>query len=180
VSAPAPPVVGAVGWRQAIATRRLRLVPLTAEDADALHAALDDPGLHAFTGGRPLAREALRERFAALEAGCSPDGAQTWANWVVRRRDAAIGYVQATVTGRRADVAWVIGRAWQGRGYASEAAAAAAGWLLAAGVEELTAHIHPDHAASAGVARAAGLAPTGEADADGEVVWRRVAADGRG
>ena len=180
MSAPAPSVVGASGWRQTIATRRLRLVPLAAADADALHDVLDDPCLHAFTGGRPLAREALRERFAALEAGRSPDGTQTWANWVVRRRDAAIGYVQATITGRRGDLAWVIGRPWQRRGYASEAAAAAARWLLAAGVDELTAHIHPDHAASAGVARAAGLAPTGEVDGDGEVVWRHIAAGGRG
>lgn len=34
------------------------------------------------------------------------------------------------------------------------------------------AHIHPDHLASAAVARAAGLAPTAEMQ-DGEVRWRR-------
>ena len=46
-------------------------------------------------------------------------------------------------------------------------------WLLASGTADaVVAHIHPDHAASVAVARAAGLAPTAERH-DGEVVWRR-------
>jgi RimJ/RimL family protein N-acetyltransferase len=44
------------------------------------------------------------------------------------------------------------------------------GWLGARGVSSVEAHIHPRHAASAGVARRAGLMPTDEV-ADGEVVW---------
>ena len=88
-------------------------------------------------------------------------------------RDAAIGYVQATVTaaGGVADVAWVIGVPWQGRGFASEAAAALVAWLRAEGVRVVTAHVHPEHAASAAVAARAGLVPTDEIE-DGERVWR--------
>ncbi|MDX2290691.1 MULTISPECIES: GNAT family N-acetyltransferase, partial [Streptomyces] len=61
------------------------------------------------------------------------------------------------------------GTAWQGRGYASEAARALVGWLRPR-VRTVVAHVHPDHAASAAVARAAGLVPTDEVQ-DGEVRW---------
>jgi RimJ/RimL family protein N-acetyltransferase len=47
------------------------------------------------------------------------------------------------------------------------------GWLDAQHVSSVTAHIHPEHAASAAVASSAGLRPTDVIE-DGEVVWRRV------
>jgi RimJ/RimL family protein N-acetyltransferase len=72
--------------------------------------------------------------------------------------------------GRRAEVAWVVGTAWQGRGYASEAAAALAGWLRARGVARIEAHIHPDHHASMTVAGRIGLSPTDHIE-DGERLW---------
>ncbi len=42
--------------------------------------------------------------------------------------------------------------------------------LAQEGVTLLRAHVHPGHGASAGVARAVGLAPT-PAELDGEVRW---------
>ena len=83
----------------------------------------------------------------------------------------AAGYVQATVTADTADVAWVIGEPWQGRGYASEAAQAMVGWLGTHGVRTVTAHIHPEHDASAAVADRVGLKPTLTVE-DGERLWR--------
>jgi RimJ/RimL family protein N-acetyltransferase len=84
--------------------------------------------------------------------------------------------VQATLTrqagGWTAEVAWVVGVPWQGRGYASEAARALVGWLVEAGAGEIVAHVHPGHTASERVAAAAGLVATGE-EVDGERVWRR-------
>lgn len=68
-----------------------------------------------------------------------------------------------------ATLAWTIGTAWQGHGYAKEAAAAIAPWVATSGVVWLRAAIHPEHAASAAI----GLAPTSEV-VDGEVVWRGV------
>jgi len=68
-------------------------------------------------------------------------------------------------------VAWVIGVPSQGRGYATEAAAALVAHLRALGVRTITAHVHPDHAASAAVAAAIGLLPTDETER-GERVWR--------
>ena len=86
----------------------------------------------------------------------------------------AVGYVQATVVdgGRQAEIAWVIGVDWQGRGYATEAARALVAWLDSRGVTTIRAHIHPGHAASAAVARRAGLAPTGHVG-EGEQLWQR-------
>jgi RimJ/RimL family protein N-acetyltransferase len=57
-----------------------------------------------------------------------------------------------------------LGFPYQGHGSAAEAARE---------VHEVVAHIHPDHAASARVARRAGLQPTGDR-VDGEMVWRTV------
>lgn len=69
-----------------------------------------------------------------------------------------------------ADLAWVVTPSEQGRGVASEAAAAVVTWLSLSGVGRLQASIHPDNTASARVARRLGLAPT-SVHVDDEVVW---------
>jgi RimJ/RimL family protein N-acetyltransferase len=159
-----------------IRTARLDLVPLRVDDADELAAVLDDARLHQFVGGRPATLGELREHYSRLVAG-SGDFAEVWLNWIVRRRvdSQAIGTVQATITrppGRsRAQVAWVIGIDWQGRGFASEAARALVDWLWERGADEIVAHVHPEHRASGAVAARAGLEPTDDR-AGGEQVWR--------
>jgi RimJ/RimL family protein N-acetyltransferase len=136
---------------------------------------LNDPRLYEFIGGSPRSIEELRSRYESLASGQSPDGLEAWLNWIVRLHEngAAIGYVQASVMDESADVAWVIGVAWQRQGYASEAALAMVEWLIARGLTSIRACVHPEHAASAGVARLCGLSPTDKM-VDGEVVWRRV------
>jgi RimJ/RimL family protein N-acetyltransferase len=159
----------------AIATERLDLIPLRATDAEEMTEVLADPALYAFIGGSPPTRAELADRYAYQVAGHSPDGSETWRNWIVRERDggAATGFVQATIEadGRTAEIAWVIGVPWQGRGYATESARAVVAWLCAGGAGPITAHVHPDHAASAAVARAAGFEPT-DAFVEGERVWQ--------
>lgn len=153
-------------------TARLDALPLDPAYAGEMAGVLADPALYRFTGGEPPAPDALRARYERQCAG-SPDAGERWWNWVLRVRaeGALAGYVQATVRGSRAEIAWVIGTPWQGRGYAGEAAKGLAAHLASAGgVRELRAHIHPDHAASEAVARAAGLRPT-EAWEDGERRW---------
>jgi RimJ/RimL family protein N-acetyltransferase len=159
-----------------LATPRLDLVPLEPGDADEMVGVLADPRLHVFVGGRPPTLEELRVRYARQAVGHAPDRRETWHNWIVRLRPSgdAVGFVQATVddAGGVADVAWLIGVRWQGRGYATEAARRLVAWLEDRGVQAITAHVHPDHAASAAVARAVGLEPTDELE-DGERTWRR-------
>jgi RimJ/RimL family protein N-acetyltransferase len=153
-------------------TERLTLEPLRADHAAEMAGVLDDERLHEFTGGSPLTSGELAARYARLGGAAARE--REWLNWIVRERagGSAVGTVQATVSwgGASAEVAWVVGVEFQGCGYAKEAARAAAAWLRERGVESLVAHVHPEHRASAGVARALGLAPGGMR-ADGEQRW---------
>jgi RimJ/RimL family protein N-acetyltransferase len=85
-----------------------------------------------------------------------------------------VGTVQATVTHDdgvpTAALAWVVATSRQGEGLATEAARAARDWLREHGVTRFVAHIHPEHGASAAVARHLELAATDERR-DGEVRW---------
>jgi RimJ/RimL family protein N-acetyltransferase len=160
------------GW----STERLDLEPLAVAHAAELAPLLDDPALHEFTGGAPLSAAALAARYARLAARRSPEGDQTWGNWVVRVRatGTAAGTVQATLpaggpAAGPAEVAWVVIRPAQGRGYATEAARSLVALLHEAGWT-VVAHIHPSHLASQQVARGAGLSPTADVR-DGEIRW---------
>jgi RimJ/RimL family protein N-acetyltransferase len=149
---------------------RVTLEPLRVEHAEEMVAVLADPSLYAFAGGAPPSLAQLRARYAAQVAG-GGEG-ERWLNWVVREvaSGVAVGYVQATVRGPEASIAWVIRAGYQGRGFAGDAVLAMIELLRAEGVERLRADIHPDHAASAAVARRAGLSPTDEV-VDGEIRW---------
>jgi len=168
---------------EAMRTARLELEPLRVEHADEAAAVFDDVALHAFMGGAPASAEQLRKRYRQQAVGHSPDGSEAWVNWLLRRHDSGelIGTVQATVSpaAPRADaagepcsaeVAWVIAGPHQGRGFACEAAIAMAAWLRRSGVTTILAHIHPEHGASVGVARALGLRRTAVV-VDGEERW---------
>ena len=162
---------------EAISTERLDLLPLRVEHADEMAAVLSDPGLHAFIGGSPESVEGLRSRYERLVAG-SPDPDVAWCNWVISLREEGrlAGTLQATISpdagGPVAEIAWVVGTPWQGRGLATEATRGLVAWL-GERVGTVIAHIHPDHQASAAVAAACGLAPTDDVQ-DGEVRWSRT------
>lgn len=159
-----------------LSTSRLVLRPLRPEDAEPMLEVLSDRRMYEFTGGGPRTLDQLRERYRLHAVGHSPDRTQRWFNWIVRPRgeEAPVGVVQATVTagGTEAEVAWEIGTAHQGHGYAGEAAIAMIDWLESTGVRRISAFIHPDHAASIRVAERAGLVRTEEL-VDGEFRWRR-------
>jgi len=160
---------------QPVPASRLTLVPLSAGHADEMAAVLADPDLYTFTGGSPPTRQELRARYERWAAG-SPDPAVSWCNWVIQLHSprCLAGTVQATIsTGDEpaAEVAWVVGTPWQRRGIATEAARTLIAWLGQQSVQTVIAHIHPGHQASAAVAAAAGLSPTGQLQ-DGEMRWR--------
>lgn len=180
---------------ETIRTQRLVLEPLAVQHADEMAPVLDDRRLHRYIGGEPLTVDELRARYEHLAAGPAPFHQEYWLTWIVRRvRDGqAVGYVQATVTPtapgftvtppaagstvtpgpprRIASVAWVVGMPYQGFGFATEAARALLDWLLAHGVRDIVATVHPDNRPSAAVAAKLGLRPTGETTGD-EIVWR--------
>ncbi|MEV0410361.1 GNAT family N-acetyltransferase [Streptomyces sp. NPDC050448] len=158
-------------------TPRLSLEPLRTEHAQEAFPVLDDVRLHTWTGGEPSSLEELQARYARQSPGRSPDGSQGWLNWMLRRVEDGrlVGTVQATLYrtesgGLEASLAWVTGVEHQGRGYAREGAQAMAAWLSSHQVSALAAYVHPEHAASAGVARALGLTAS-DTLVDGETRW---------
>jgi RimJ/RimL family protein N-acetyltransferase len=153
---------------------RVVLEPLRVQHAVELVDVLSDAALYRYTGGSPPSAAELEARYGRQVAG-SGDPAEAWHNWVVRLGSdgPAVGYVQATVGPEpaSAELAWVVGTPWQGRGLARESSAVVLDHLLASGVRRVVAHVHPDHLASQRVATSLGLAPTGTL-VDGEVEWR--------
>jgi ribosomal-protein-alanine N-acetyltransferase len=111
--------------RKALQTARLTLEPILPDHADALFGPLQDARLYSFIPQEPPASlAALRERFARLAVGRSPDGTQVWLNWAARRIDsgARVGTYQATVyPGHTADIAYITFAGQQGQGFAREA-----------------------------------------------------------
>lgn len=153
-------------------TKRLVLTPLRVEDAAEMVKVLADSDLYEFTGGDPPGFAVLEARYASQIVG--PEASdEIWHNWILRLResDEAIGFVQATVTGDTADVAWVVGTDWQQRGFATEATMEMCRWFRETGIHRLTAHVNRRHIASERVAESVGLQRTDEMDADGETVW---------
>ncbi len=100
------------------------LEPRTVAHAEELFAVLSDPTLYRYLDEDPPASvEALRLKLARSESRKSPDGSEHWLNWVVRNDfKQVVGYVQATVhPNSEANVAYVIGTAHWGRGFAHRA-----------------------------------------------------------
>lgn len=171
-------MMGSVMWPNVdvITTARCRLEPLETTHAHAMVHVLADPGLYEFTGGSPPTLDQLQHRYDLQSVGHSADGQQWWCNWIVTALGVGcpVGYVQATVEHvggvLQADVAWVIRRADQGRGLATEAARGMMGWLDRHGVVRYAAYIRPEHAASARVASRLGMHRT-PVTRDGEILW---------
>lgn len=169
---------GLVTWPRAesLETPRFLLEPLAAAHVDEMVQVLQPEELYRFTGGEAPTREVLQARYARQMAGHSPDGDAGWLNWIIRARASgrAIGFVQATLTGRAdtavADMAWLVTPTAQGSGAAIKSGAAVLAWLHGLPLRDIRAAIHPEHAASARVAERLGFTPTREM-VRGEVVW---------
>ena len=108
-------------------TRRLTIEPLDVTHAEGLFAALDDPRVGAHIGGPDVSTlPALRERIGRLLVGPQAGSGEVWLNWAVLLDRTVIGRIEATLHDGIAEIAYVFGPPWWGRGYATEATA----WLL--------------------------------------------------
>ena len=116
--------------------------------------------------------EGLRARLRGWESRRSPDGAERWLNWLVLDDEAA-GWVQATIRGDVAVIAYAVLPARRRQGVATEAVAAVTTWLHAEH-RIVEAHIAEDNLASQAVVRRAGFARTTRRCA-GETVWEHKA-----
>ena len=139
---------------------RLSFESLRRGHAEGLFTALDDPRVGRYIGGPDVTTMAeLRARIDRLLAG-SGDDAETWLNWVVRLKGTVIGRIEATLHDGVAEIGYVFGPRWWGRGYGSEAVA----WLLSElrqqGVPEAWASVDPDNEASIRLLRRVGFEET--------------------
>ncbi|MFF0516865.1 GNAT family N-acetyltransferase [Streptomyces sp. NPDC004250] len=148
-------------------TRRLTIRAFKAADAPAVYAMWSDPEVCRYTGDEPatdlsvIVEDIARwQRVTTGGPGCG--------FWAVDAYPAGfVGdvYVRpfAEIPGEQ-EIGWHVSRPHWGRGYATEAAAAAIRYAHAAGVSRLVALIDPDHQASLRVAEKAGLLYEGLSD----------------
>ncbi|MEO8758014.1 MAG: GNAT family N-acetyltransferase [Devosia sp.] len=155
----------------------LTLDPQVAAHAAELYAVLRDPELHRYTDAEaPASETELAARLVRLESRVSPEGTEHWLNWIVRNKAGElVGYVQATVAGQVAEIAYVFGRAYQRRGYAFAATSAMLRELAAAyGVHRASAKLDPDNTASLALLRKLGFVLFATDEAAHEVSYGRA------
>ena len=162
---------------QVLRTSRLTLEPLEAGHAVALFAVLAAPEVYEHLDEDPPSDVgALEERYRRLEARRSPDGRQTWLNWALRV-DATgeyAGYVQATVEDGCAEVAYVLGPPWWGRGLATEAVTLMCAHLTVDhGVRLLRAHVDPGNRPSRSLLERLGFSFV-RREPDGDLLLQRL------
>ncbi len=147
-------------------TPRLEVRRLTMADLDAFHEIWGDPAV--IFWGAAKDRDATRARLEDL-IGRRLDGIVD-SGWfaVVRQADGQlVGDVvlqPAPWDRDLAEVGWHVAKAWQGRGYATEAAAGLLAHARQQGVGSVYAKILPDNLASRGVSLRLGMRVVGRLD----------------
>lgn len=140
---------------EGLATERLDLEPLGEGHAAELFAAVADPALYRWIpNGCPRDTADLRNRARRYVSR------ERWLEWVLRVRAtcAVIGRIEATLEqDDRARIAYVLGVAAQGRGYAAEACREMLIALRAAGVRRAEASIDEANRPSIALATALGM-----------------------
>ncbi|MFT3692367.1 MAG: GNAT family N-acetyltransferase [Kofleriaceae bacterium] len=114
--------------------------PLGQIHAEGLFAALSPPETHRYLSQPDVTTlEALRDRIDRLVHGPA-----SWINYVVLVDGVIVGRLEATRYDDYAEIAYVIGPAYQRRGYGREGVR----WLVDVLATECWASIHPDNARS--------------------------------
>jgi ribosomal-protein-alanine N-acetyltransferase len=114
-------------WCARLSTPRMVLEPTAPHHAPGMFALLTDARLYELIeDDPPQSIETLADHYAASAPRCSPDGREGWYEWVLVVDREPIGYAQATVYLAEDEIglAYVLGSAFWGRGYATEACAA--------------------------------------------------------
>ena len=133
-----------------LTTRRLRLRPLVAEDARALHPMLADADLMAYSADGPLGTVSDVRTYLAEEA--EPGNQRTWA--ITRTGDdRAIGWVSGSEAdgddrGGVTEIGFILAREAWGCGIASEAVTAVIDRLFAEGRRRVFADADTENVAS--------------------------------
>lgn len=154
-------------------TERLTLRPFREADAPALFELSQDPEVMRYVGDRRV--PTLQESWRAIAGWLGHWAMRGYGQWAIEERSSG------RLTGRAGiinpvdwpgpEVGYLLGRAWWGRGYATEAARAAMDWgFEQIGFDDLLSLIDPANKASIAVATRLGESLRGETDLWGNTV----------
>lgn len=137
---------------------------LAPEDAEGLYAAVAGPEVARYLGAPDVTDLAdTRRRIARALAGPGDVSGtalpETWVHLVVREIDGpVVGRLEATLRPGWAEVAWVLGAPWWGRGYGTLGARFLSDHLAEEyDTCEIWASAHPDNVASIAIMRGLGM-----------------------
>ena len=110
-----------------IRTERLVLRQLVAGDLEDVHAWMSDPAVAEYQLYEPRTREQVAEHLAKAEAAISIVKDDDWIEFGIQSGDRIIGCIYfnlKSVADSTAEIGWALTAAYQGKGYAREAASA--------------------------------------------------------
>lgn len=138
-----------------LTTERLILRPFREEDAAALFALSQDPDVVRFVGDRRV--PTLQESWRAVAGWLGHWTLRAYGQWAIEELSTGAFVGRAGIINPAEwpgpEVGYLLGKAWWGRGFATEAARAAMNWGFSEiGFDELISLIDPANAASIAVA----------------------------
>jgi RimJ/RimL family protein N-acetyltransferase len=148
-------------------TERLTLRPFREDDVRLLHELSQDPEVARYIGDRRA--PTLQEAWRAVAGWLGHWAMRGYGQWAIEERSSGRFIGRAGIINPvdwpGPEVGYLLGRAYWGRGYATEAARAAMVWGFEQfGFSDLLSLIDPDNAASIAVATRLGEALRGETD----------------
>jgi RimJ/RimL family protein N-acetyltransferase len=154
-------------------TERLLLRPVREADVEPLYAMMQDPDVMQYIGERRI--PTLQEVWRWVAGWIGHWAWRGYGQWAVEERSSGelIGRVGILnpVEWPGPEVAYMLGKPWWGRGYATEAAGAAMDWgFETTGFDRLISLIDPANVASIAVATHLGETPRGEVELWGNQV----------
>ena len=127
-----------------------------------LFRALDDPRVGLFIGGPDVTTvDALHARIQRLNVGPPPSSRQSWLNFAVLLESTVVGRVEATIHSGIAEIAYLIGPDFWGRGLGVEAAGLLMDEVRRQGCTQFWAATAPGNHASIRVLEHLGFVETG-------------------
>jgi RimJ/RimL family protein N-acetyltransferase len=144
-------------------TERLDLRPHLESDLEVFHATRSDPEVARYLHDEPMTLEQAREKLAARLAALQLDAEDDWlATVIVERSSSAVvgdvGLCWRSVEHRTGEVGFIVRPAYQGRGYATEAARALIDWgFRVFGLHRVIGRTEARNAASARVLERLGM-----------------------
>lgn len=128
---------------------QVRLEELNESHADALFAALDHESVYRFIGGPDATTpDEMRARISRVRSGPAPERDETWLNFAVLVDDLVAGRVEATLHDGIAEIAYLMGPRFWGRGHATTATAQLIAILPQRHVASVWACVHPGNVPS--------------------------------